>query len=63
MGFRTPRISYNDLLRVLAAQHRFRLRPVSEQGLNSVRVSTHLFNSAQECELLLASINEIVRKA
>ncbi len=63
MGFRTPRIAYRDLLGVLAREHRFRLRPVSEQGLNSVRVSTHLFNSAQECELLLASINDIVRKA
>ena len=63
MGFRTPRISYNDLLRALAAEHRFRLRPVSEQGLNSVRVSTHLFNSAQECELLLGAINDNVRKA
>lgn len=63
MSFRTLRISYNDLLRKLAEQHRFRLRPVSEQGLNAVRVSTHLFNSAQECELLLSAISDIVRKA
>lgn len=63
MGFRTPRISYNDLLRELASAHRFRLRGVSEQGINSVRVSTHLFNTAQECELLLATINDTVRKA
>ncbi len=63
MGFRTPKITYTDLLGVLSSEHRFRLRPVSEQGLNSVRVSTHLFNSAQECELLLAAINDIVRKA
>lgn len=63
MGFRTSRISYRDLLTALAQEHRFRLRPVSEQGLNSVRVSTHLFNSAQECELLLAAINDNVRKA
>jgi len=63
MGFRTPRISYRDLLVQLAEEHRFRLRPVSEQGLDSVRVSTHLFNSAQECELLLGAINDNVRKA
>ncbi len=63
MGFRTSRIDYNDLLGVLARERRFRLRPVSEQGLDSVRVSTHLFNSAQECELLLAAINDTVRKA
>ena len=62
-GFRTPRISYTDLLGMLSTDHHFRLRPLSEQGLNSVRVSTHLFNSAQECELLLAAINDIVRKA
>jgi selenocysteine lyase/cysteine desulfurase len=62
-GFRTPRIYYTDLLGVLSTDHHFRLRPVSEQGLDSVRVSTHLFNSAQECELLLAAINDIVRKA
>ncbi len=63
MGFRTPKISYRDLLSQLASEHRFRLRPVSEQALYSVRVSTHLFNSAQECELLLAAINDSVRKA
>mgnify|MGYP003650956089 CR=1 FL=1 len=62
MGFRTPKISYRDLLTRLAHSHRFRLRPVSEQGLDSVRVSTHLFNSAQECELLLAAIHDNVRK-
>lgn len=63
MSFRTPRITHNGLLRKLAERHRFRLRSVSEQGLNAVRVSTHLFNTTQECELLLAEINDIVRHA
>ncbi|MCF7689480.1 MAG: aminotransferase class V-fold PLP-dependent enzyme [Cephaloticoccus sp.] len=61
--FRTPRIGYSELFSLLMKDHHFRCRPVSEQNLDATRISTHLFNTAEECEQLLAAIDSIVRKA
>ncbi|MEO6874112.1 MAG: aminotransferase class V-fold PLP-dependent enzyme [Opitutaceae bacterium] len=62
--FRTPRIGYSELFgKLWAAPHHFRCRPVSEQKLDATRVSTHLFNSAQEVENLIAAVSDIVRHA
>jgi selenocysteine lyase/cysteine desulfurase len=61
--FRTPRIGYSELFGKLWGEHKFRCRPVSEQSLDALRVSTHLYNTAEECERLLAAINDIVRQA
>jgi selenocysteine lyase/cysteine desulfurase len=38
-----------------------RCRPVTEQGLNAVRVSTHLFNSPADVDALLEALGEILR--
>ncbi|HVU35620.1 MAG TPA: aminotransferase class V-fold PLP-dependent enzyme [Opitutaceae bacterium] len=61
--FRSSRIGYSELFGKLWGQHHFRCRPVSEQKLNAVRVSTHLFNSAEECERLAAAVHDLVRHA
>jgi len=61
--FRTPRISYSDLFDLLLFRHQFRCRPVSEQNLDALRISTHLFNSADEVEGLIAAISNLVRHA
>ncbi len=59
--FRTPRVGYDELFGRLLTEHRLRCRPVSEQNLNAVRVSTHLFNSPAECDALVAAVREILR--
>lgn len=61
--FRTPRVGYDEMFRKLWGDHHFRCRPVSEQKLDAVRVSTHLFNSAEECDNLLAAVHRIVTQA
>lgn len=61
--FRTPKLGYSEIFGRLWADHQFRCRPVSEQGLDAVRISTHLFNTEEECEGLLAAIHEIVSQA
>jgi selenocysteine lyase/cysteine desulfurase len=55
-------MGYSDLYNRLFKEHRLRCRPVSEQRLDSVRVSTHLFNSAAECDRLVGAVETILRK-
>jgi selenocysteine lyase/cysteine desulfurase len=40
--------------------HRIRLRPVGEAGLNAVRASTHLFNTEDEVDSLVHILRELV---
>ncbi len=60
---RSPRITYRDLFSKLWGTHHFRCRPVSEQGLDAVRISCHLFNTAAEVDQLAAAIDDEVRAA
>ncbi|MCC6415584.1 MAG: aminotransferase class V-fold PLP-dependent enzyme [Opitutaceae bacterium] len=61
--FRTPKLAYTEIFDRLWKDHHFRCRPVSEQGLDAVRVSTHLFNTADEVEQLLAAVHTVVTSA
>jgi len=45
----------------LAEKHGLRCRMVSEQGLEALRISTHLFNSPAECERIIAAVRASVR--
>lgn len=58
---RTPRIAHGALFGRLLGEYKMRCRPVTEQGLNAVRVSTHLFNSPAEVDALLDALGEILR--
>lgn len=40
----------------LLSEHRLRCRPVTEQGLQAVRISTHIFNMAADIERVVAAI-------
>ncbi|WP_221029733.1 aminotransferase class V-fold PLP-dependent enzyme [Actomonas aquatica] len=60
---RSPRLSYRDLFGQLWGQHQMRCRPVSEQELNAVRISCHLFNRADEIDQLATAIDQAVRSA
>jgi len=61
--FRTPKLDHTKLFERLLVDHRLRCRPVSEVDLNAVRVSTHLFNSLEECDRLVGALGEIVKEA
>lgn len=61
--FRSGQMHYEKLFERLWKDHKLRCRPVSEQGLDAIRVSTHLFNTADDCERLLAAVADITRKA
>ena len=48
--FKTDRVRYDDLNRYFTREHKLRCRIVTEQGLNALRVSTHIFNSIAACD-------------
>jgi selenocysteine lyase/cysteine desulfurase len=60
--FRTPKMSYSKIFERLLVDHRLRCRPVSEVGLDATRVSTHLFNSPEECDLLVGALAETLKR-
>ena len=63
LTFRTPKMAYGKIFERLLVDHHLRTRPVSEVGLNALRVSTHLFNSPEECDHLVAALGEVLAKA
>jgi len=58
--FRAPRMDHTKLFGLLLSGHGLRTRPVSEQGLNALRVSTHLFNTPGECARLVEAVGKIL---
>ncbi len=58
--FRTKAVPYDQLFGRLLKEYGIRARPVSEQGLNALRVSTHFFNSPAECEKLVMGLGTIL---
>ncbi len=61
--FRSPRVPHDQLFARLLRDHAMRTRPVTEQRLNALRVSTHLFNSPAECDALVSAVADILRRA
>lgn len=61
--FRTAKIPHDQLFGRLLREHAMRTRPVTEQKLNALRVSTHVFNSPAECDALVAAVEKILRSA
>jgi selenocysteine lyase/cysteine desulfurase len=59
--FRSRRAPFDQLFGRLLREHAIRARPVSEEKLNALRVSTHVFNSPAECDALIAAVNKIVK--
>ena len=58
IGFRVKGISSEDFYKK-CADEKVRIRQVHENGLNSVRVSTHIYNNRSDIDKFI----EIVRKA
>ena len=58
---RHARAGADKLFGYLMKSHGLRCRPVTEQGLEAVRVSTHVFNSHAEAERVLRSLRAAAR--
>ncbi len=58
---RHARADAHKLFGYLLQTHRLRCRPVTEQDLGAVRISTHVFNSAAENERIIAAVRASVR--
>jgi len=58
---RHPRADAHQFFDYLLKQHRLRCRPVTEQDLGAVRISTHVFNSSAENERIIAAVRASVR--
>lgn len=63
LSIRSPRIGYRELFSALRNNHDMRCRPVSERGLDAVRISCHVFNTADDVDRLIEAIGVEVRNA
>jgi selenocysteine lyase/cysteine desulfurase len=59
--FRTATVPHDKLFSRLMSARAIRCRPVTEEKLNALRVSTHIFNNPAECDALIAGVDEILR--
>lgn len=55
------RADAGHLFGYLREKHALRCRPVTEQGLQAVRISTHVFNTPAECERVIAGVRAASR--
>jgi len=58
VGFRLKNMPY-DKFGELAAKKKFRIRLVPESHLNSIRVSTHLYNNFEEVNNFVDIVKEV----
>lgn len=56
-----PRATAGKFFTYLMEEHHLRCRPVTEQNLNAVRISTHVFNSHAECERVVAGVKASIK--
>ena len=56
------RVDAHKFFGYLLEKHRLRCRPVTEQGLNAVRISTHVFTSSADCERVIAGVRAATRE-
>jgi selenocysteine lyase/cysteine desulfurase len=50
------------LFEFLLKRHGLRCRPVTEQGLEAVRISTHVFNSRADCARVIDGVRDAAQK-
>jgi selenocysteine lyase/cysteine desulfurase len=58
--FRSDRMDFDELNNRMSREFALRCRRVTEVGLNAVRVSTHIFNSEQDCDRVAEAVAKIV---
>ena len=61
--FKVAQVPHNELYNFLRREYDLRCRVVGEQGLNAVRVSTHIYNSKAECDRVVEATRAAISKA
>ena len=61
IGFRPNNLEYSKFQTWLADNYQIRIRGVGESKLNSLRVSTHIYNSLEEVDRLLEGISQAAK--
>ncbi len=61
--FKTDRAPYGVLFEHLLREHNMRCRVVTEQGIDALRVSTHLFNTPSEVDRLVEAVTALLQKS
>lgn len=59
--FRSAAVPHDVLFSRLFKERKMRCRPVTEEKLNALRVSTHVFNTPAQCDALVGAVAEFVR--
>ena len=60
LTFKSSKMGFSDLNRSLSASHKLRLRIVTEQDFNAIRVSLHVFNSPSQVDHVIQSVGEVL---
>jgi len=58
--FRSDRMDFDEINNALSREYQLRCRRVTEVGLNAVRVSTHIFNSEEDCDRVAEAVGAIL---
>jgi selenocysteine lyase/cysteine desulfurase len=59
ISFKSPKMSYQEIGNGLSKEG-FRIRQVPESNVNAIRVSTHIYNSKSELDLLILALEKIL---
>ena len=60
--YKVDGVPYDKLFRFLLEEHHLRCRVVSERGLDALRVSTHIFNSREDCDRVVEGTIDAITK-
>lgn len=61
--FKAAQVPFDELYHFLRQEYALRCRIVREQGLNAIRVSTHVYNSAADCDRVVDATRDAIRTA
>lgn len=61
--FKTEQVGHRDLNRFLRSEYSLRCRVVTRQGLDAVRVSTHVYNDQDDCDRVVEGTREALENA
>jgi cysteine desulfurase / selenocysteine lyase len=60
LTFRSAKMAYSELNQALTREHHLRLRVVSEQDLNAIRVSLHVFNAEEHVDRVIEGVRDVL---
>ncbi|MFT5143981.1 MAG: selenocysteine lyase/cysteine desulfurase [Thalassolituus oleivorans] len=60
LTFRSEKMAYSELNQALGREHHLRLRVVTEQNLNAIRVSMHVFNSEEHVDRVIEGVRDVL---